>query len=209
MMSPGRRENNMTKMIQKTTAFERVVHMLMAVSGLVLLLTGLGFLYQQELGWLNSVFGGVHTAKSIHNWGGIVFIVSLVLSIGTWLPECFKWSADDSKWLGMLGGYLCKECETPPQGKINAGQKLVGIIVFTGGALLGVTGILMWTGTPSATLVLLHNIGSMLFAILIPLHIYMATAANPGTFRIMTRGDVPLYWAKKKHAKWVKETGVK
>lgn len=60
----------MAKMIQKTTAFERFVHLLLALSGLTLLLTGLGFLYQQELGWLNTIFGGVHIAKEIHNWGG-------------------------------------------------------------------------------------------------------------------------------------------
>jgi cytochrome b subunit of formate dehydrogenase len=79
------------------------------------------------------------------------------------------------------------------------------VLIF--GALISITGLLMWLGTPSGILVLLHNVSNMVFAILIPLHIYMATAANPGTFRIMTRGDIPLYWAKKKHAKWVKEIG--
>ena len=43
----------MAKMIQKTTSYERIVHWLMAISCLVLLLTGFGFLYQQELGWIN------------------------------------------------------------------------------------------------------------------------------------------------------------
>jgi formate dehydrogenase subunit gamma len=198
----------MAKMVQKTTAFERFVHLLLALSGLTLLLTGLGFLYQQELGWLNTIFGGVHIAKGIHNWGGIVFIVSLVLSLGTWVPECLKWSGDDSKWIGMLGGYFSKDAEPPPQGKINAGQKLLGIVVFISGVLIGISGLIIWLTTPTALWVLIHNICFLLFAVFVPLHIYLATAANPGTFRIMTRGDVPLYWAKKKHAKWVKEIGV-
>ena len=193
--------------MQKTTCFERFVHLLMALSGLVLLLTGMGFLYQQELGWLNTIFGGVHFAKGVHNWGGIVFIVSLVLSLGTWLPECLKWSPEDSEWLGMLGGYFSKDKEPPPQGKINAGQKLLGIAVFISGVLISISGLIMWLSTPSAVWVLIHNICNLLFAIFVPIHIYMATAANPGTFRIMTRGDVPLYWAKKKHSKWVKEIG--
>jgi len=197
----------MAKMIQKTTAFERFVHLLMAISGLTLLLTGFGFLYQKELGWLNTIFGGIHLAKEIHNWGGIVFIISLVFSLGTWLPECLKWSAEDSKWLGMLGGYLSRDSEPPPQGKINAGQKLAGLAIFGGGVLLAVSGLIMWLTTPTAGWVLLHTIAFLLYAVLVPLHIYMATAANPGTFRIMTRGDIPLYWAKKKHAKWVREIG--
>lgn len=197
----------MAKMIQKTTAFERIVHWLLALSCLVLLLTGLGFLYPQQLGWLNSVFGGVHFAKGVHNWGGLVFIVSLVLSLGTWVPDCLKWSAEDSQWLGMLGGYFSKGSEVPPQGKINAGQKVMGIVVFISGAVIALSGLIMWLTTPSALWVLIHNICFLLFAVLVPIHIYMATAANPGTFRIMTRGDIPLYWAKKKHSKWVQEIG--
>lgn len=199
----------MAKMIQKSTAFERVVHWLLALSCLALLLTGLGFLYKDNLGWLNTIFGGVHVARSIHNWGGLIFAVSLVLSLGTWVPECLKWSSDDSKWIGMLGGYLSKEKDKalPPQGKINAGQKLLGIAVFIGGVIISVSGFVIWLSTPSALWVLIHNICNLLFAVFVPVHIYLATAANPGTFRIMTRGDVPLYWAKKKHPKWVKEIG--
>ncbi|UCD34012.1 MAG: formate dehydrogenase subunit gamma [Nitrospiraceae bacterium] len=199
----------MVKMIQKTTAFERIVHLLLALSCLALLLTGLGFLYQQELGWLNTIFGGVHIARGIHNWGGIVFIVSLIFSLGTWVPECLKWTSDDSKWLGMLGGYLSREKdkEIPPQGKINAGQKLLGIVVFISGVIISISGLILWLSVPSALWVLIHNVCALLFAVFVPVHIYLATAANPGTFRIMTRGDVPLYWAKKKHPKWVKEIG--
>jgi len=202
----------MVKMIQKTTVFERFVHLLMALSCLVLLFTGLGFLYQHELGWINSVFGGPHLAKGIHNWGGIVFIVSLLLSLGTWLPECLRWSDDDSRWLGMLGGYLSKNEVPPPQGKLNAGQKVVTLAVLVSGALISISGLLMWVNPGSKGSMMLwqfiHNLAFLVFAIIVPLHIYMATAANPGTFRIMTRGDVPLSWAKKKHPKWVKEIGM-
>jgi len=206
MRARGKEGNNM-KMIQKTTAFERIVHLLMALSGITLLLTGLGFLYPQGMGWLSSVFGGVSNAKCVHDYSGIVFIISLVLSLGTLVPETLKWSKEDTEWLGMLGGYLCKDKETPAQGKLNAGQKMVGFTVIIFGALISITGLLMWLIAPTAFLVLLHNVSSLVFAVFIPLHIYMATAANPGTFRIMTRGDVPLYWAKKKHSKWVKEIG--
>jgi formate dehydrogenase subunit gamma len=201
----------MTKMVQKTSAYERFVHLLMAVSGLALLLTGLGYLYQQELGWLNILFGGPHIARLIHNWGGVVFALTVVLSIGIWLPESLKWTKEDSEWIGMLGGYLSKGKEPPPQGKINAGQKLVVLIVVFFGLLMSVSGLLMWLSPGIKSIMnighLLHNISTLVFAVFIPLHIYLATAANPGTFRIMTRGDIPLYWAKKKHAKWVKQIG--
>jgi formate dehydrogenase subunit gamma len=179
----------MAKMVQKTTAFERLVHLLMAVSGIALLLTGLGFLYPQELGWLNTIFGGRAMAVNVHNWGGVIFAVSIVLSFSTLLPESLKWNKEDSEWLGMLGGYLSKDKQPPPQGKLNAGQKIVALLVIAFGILVSVSGFMMW------------------WSAIMPLHIYMATAANPGTFRIMTRGDIPLSWAKKKHARWVKEIG--
>ncbi len=199
-------------MIQKTTAFERFVHLLMAVSGLILLLTGLGFLYQQELGWLNTLFGGHHTALHIHNWGGVVFTLSIALSLGTLLPETLRWTKEDSEWLGMLGGYLSKDKQPPPQGKLNAGQKVVALLVIAFGIVISVSGFMMWLSSGEKGMMnlglLLHGISFLVFAIIIPLHLYMATAANPGTFRIMTRGDIPLYWAKKKHARWIKEIGV-
>lgn len=202
----------MAKMVQKTTGYERFVHLLLALSGVILLLTGLGFLYQQELGWLNTIFGGQHIAKGIHNWSGVVFTVSILLGLGIWLPESLSWSKEDREWLGMLGGYLSKDLEPPPQGKLNAGQKLVALVVILFGLIISASGFLMWLNPGSKGVMMLgaflHNLSTLVFAVFIPLHIYLATAANPGTFRIMTRGTVPLYWAKKKHAKWVKEMGL-
>jgi formate dehydrogenase subunit gamma len=201
----------MAKMIQKTTSYERFVHWLMALSCLTLLLTGLGFLYANELGWINSFFGGKHVARVIHNWGGLAFMVSVLLAIGTWLKDAVSWSKEDSEWFGMLGGYFSKESVPPPQGKLNAGQKLVVWCVIVFGLAISLSGLLMWLNEGAKGTMMLghivHNLSSLVFAILVPIHIYLATAANPGTFRIMTKGDVPVKWAKKKHAKWVQETG--
>lgn len=202
----------MSSMVKKTSGYERVVHWAMALSCLILIITGFGFLYQQELGWLNTIFGGQHIAKRFHNWSGVVFTIAVIFSIGLWLPEALSFTKEDRQWFGMLGGYLSKYKEPPPQGKINAGQKLVVWLVVIFGILISASGFLMWL-TPGSKGVMmlghfLHNISFFVFAILVPLHIYLATAANPGTFRIMTRGDVPLYWAKKKHAKWIKDMGI-
>ena len=203
----------MAKMIQKTTAFERFVHLFMAVSGCTLFLSGLGFLSQEEIGWLNNIFGGPQLAKGIHNWGGVVFIVSLVLSLGLWLKESLKFTKEDKEWFGMLGGYLKRGQQPPPQGKLNAGQKGFMLVTVFFGFMIGISGLMMWLFPLSRGIVmlgvLLHNIAFLFFVVAIPLHIYLATIANPGTFRIMTKGTVPLYWAKKKHAKWIEEIGAK
>lgn len=200
------------KLIEKTTAWERFNHWILAVSFLILFFTGLGFLYQ-SLNWINTIFGGNHIASTIHKWSGVVFTISLILTLGSYLGEALRFTSDDSKWISSLGGYFSKEAEPPPQGKLNAGQKLFYLIVVVlFGATVSLSGFIIWLFPNSRGLILfahfLHNISYVVFAIAVPLHIYLGTAANPGTFRVMTRGTVTAAWAKKHHGRWAKEIGL-
>ena len=57
---------------------------------------------------------------------------------------------------------------------------------------------------------LLHDFTFILFAVAIVFHIYLGTAAEPGTFGSMTRGTVTKAWARLHHPKLVQEvTGEK
>lgn len=199
-------------LVQRTKAWERVNHWVMALSFIVLALTGLGFLYH-SLSWLNTVFGGVQLAKDIHKWAGLVFLVSIFFTLFSYLAESLRWTVDDSRWLATMGGYFSKEAEDIPQGRLNAGQKLYYlIVVLLGGIAIGLSGLLLWLGSTDAGLLrfahFLHNLTTAVFLFAVPLHIYLGTAANPGTFRAMTRGTVTKAWAKKHHAKWAREIGV-
>ncbi len=200
------------EMIQKTTEWERINHLILAVSFLVLFFTGLGFLYQ-SLGWLNTIFGGIHTAKVIHRWTGVIFAISLLLTLGSYLGEALSFTKEDSAWISSLGGYFSKTAEPPPQGKLNAGQKifyLLVVVIF--GLAISVSGFILWLFPSSRGVILfghfLHNLSYVIFAFTVPIHIYLGTAANPGTFRVMTFGTVTRGWAKKHHAKWAKELGI-
>ena len=51
----------------------------------------------------------------------------------------------------------------------------------------------------------LHDAGFLLFAAAIVVHIYLGTAALPGTFRSMTRGTVTKSWAKLHHPRWYRD----
>ncbi len=201
-----------TELVQRTKAWERVNHWVLALSFIALALTGLGFLYH-KLAWLNTFFGGQHLAKDIHRWVGVVFTLSVFLTLWSYLGESLRWTAEDSKWLASLGGYLSKAAEEPPQGRLNAGQKLYYlIVVLLGGIAIGLSGFLLWLGSTEPGLLrfahLLHNIAFVMYIIAVPLHIYLGTAANPGTFRAMTRGTVTRAWAKKHHAKWARQLGI-
>ena len=199
-------------LLQRTKAWERFNHWFLALSFIVLALTGLGFLYQ-KFAWINNVFGGVHLAKDIHRWAGVVFVVSVVFTFWSYLGESLRWDSDDSRWLSTLGGYFSKQAMDIPQGKLNAGQKLYYLIVVVlGGGAAGVSGFLLWFASPDAGVLrfahLLHNLVTVVFVVAVPLHIYLGTAANPGTFRAITRGTVTRAWAKKHHAKWARQLGV-
>lgn len=199
----------MMKMVQKATPWERFNHWVLLLSFFVLMLTGLGFLYH-SLSWINTVFGGVHLARGIHNWAGIIFAVSLILTMANYLGESLKFSSDDFAWLGQFGGYFSGK-DAPPQGRLNGGQKILYLLVLAAGLVISASGLILWMGTTQGTMQLmhlLHNLTFLVFVTVVPLHIYAATALNPGTFRIMTRGTVPLKWAKKNHSKWVKELGL-
>jgi formate dehydrogenase subunit gamma len=39
---------------------------------------------------------------------------------------------------------------------------------------------------------LVHNVAFIVFVIAVPVHIYLGTLANPGTFQIMVNGMLPL-----------------
>ena len=196
----------MTAMIKKTSAFERANHWIMAGGFLVLAVTGAGFLYRLE--GLNSIFGSFQNMKTVHNYAGIVFSVSLVLSLFSYLGEALRFDADDFIWLLTLGGYLSKKAKLPPQGRLNAGQKSFYLFLIIAGTAISATGYIIWLVPTLREWILIshltHNISFVLLLMAIPIHIYLGTLANPGTFRIMVYGTVPVEWARKKHAKWVR-----
>ena len=50
-----------------------------------------------------------------------------------------------------------------------------------------------------------HDLAFILFFAMIIGHIYLGTAAEPGTFRAMTSGTVTKGWARLHHPRWYRE----
>ncbi|MDA8168826.1 MAG: formate dehydrogenase subunit gamma [Nitrospiraceae bacterium] len=198
------------RMIRKAGAFEILNHWALALSFFVLALSGAGFLYHLE--GVAALFGGPQGMRGIHNWAGVVFAVSLAGTVFNYLGVSLSFSYDDIDWLMKGGGYLSrKKINVPPQDKINTGQKLYYLGVLFAGGLISASGLAIWLLPGNRELVLAsHFVHTLCYAALlffIPIHIYLATLANPGTVRIMISGTVPLDWARKRHAKWVKKMG--
>ncbi len=195
------------RMIRKETRSNILNHWFMAISCILLCVTGYGFLFQVQV--IGSVFGGFNAMKTIHNWLGVIFTISLFLSMGPYLREALTFDADDLGWIRVAGGYLSHNVKSPPMGKINTGQKFFYIGLLLCGIGISLTGFLIWL-VPGNKLVLMwshlfHNLCFLYFVVSIPVHIYLGTFANPGSVQIMVSGMVPYEVAKKKYPKWIAE----
>jgi len=197
----------MDDMIRKANGFEILNHWALALSCILLSITGFAFLFQmKEVG---SFFGGFPSMRLIHNWGGVVFSVSLLLSMFNWLKESITFDADDMGWIKVAGGYLSRKVKVPPMGKLNTGQKFFYLAILFAGIAISASGFVIWLLPANKQWVLvshlIHNISFIVIILAIPVHMYLGTIANPGTLRIMISGTVPYWWAKKKHPKWVQD----
>jgi formate dehydrogenase subunit gamma len=198
----------MSEMVTKATKEEIINHWILAVSCILLIITGFGFVFKLE--GIYALFGSNHTMKIVHNWTGVIFTLSLIGTLFNYLQEALDLSKDDWNWIKMGGGYLSRKAvAVPPMGKINTGQKLYYLAILAGGMGIAASGFAIWLlpGIRTVTLVshLVHNLAFVLFVVAVPAHIYLGTLANPGLLRIMINGTVPLEVAKKRYPKWMKQ----
>ena len=199
----------MAEMIRKSSVDEVVNHWILAGSCILLMITGFAFLFHLEP--VGSVFGGFNTMKDVHNWGGVIFSLSLLYSMKHYLVDAFEYDADDLQWFKVAGGYLSHKVKVPPMGKYNPGQKLYYLAIVLCGIAISLSGFAIWLMKDNATIMLLshlvHNVAFCVFVIAVPVHIYLSTLANPGTMQIMVNGKLPLDLAKKRYPKWIKAVG--
>ena len=199
----------MAEMVRKSDNDEIVNHWILAGSCILLMITGFAFLF--HLNFISSVFGGFNAMKTVHNWLGIVFGLSLLYSMSHYLKDALEYDEDDVQWFKVAGGYLSHNVKVPPMGKYNPGQKLYYLAIVVAGIAIALSGFGIWLLKGNTTMMLLshlvHNVAFCIFVIAVPVHIYLGTLANPGTFQIMVSGMLPLETAKKRHPKWMKAAG--
>jgi formate dehydrogenase subunit gamma len=201
--------------IERFTPFERSAHWanaiafcVLAVSGLVmafgrfLLLPVLG---AQLFGWLT------HALKTLHNFAGPVFAVSLAIVFLTFLRHNWP-QRGDLKWLLKGGGMFDRSSgHEPPSHRFNAGEKLVfwaGVTML--GAMVVASGLVMDKLLPGVTYDrgtmqvahMVHNAAAILMMCVFAGHIYIGTIGMRGAYAAMRRGWVGDAWAKEHHAYW-------
>ena len=128
---------------------QRVVHALLASSFLVLLITGLALIvpFMQPLAQNG-------TSRILHRVAAVLFMaVPVVYLVVDWrgalelLKESFTYDRDDLEWGKRSYRYFFGHAvDMPPQGRLNAGQKVhhAGVVIFS--ALVVASGLALWFG---------------------------------------------------------------
>ncbi|HEV2063840.1 MAG TPA: formate dehydrogenase subunit gamma [Thermoanaerobaculia bacterium] len=187
----------------------RVIHWTVAVTFLVCVATGMP-IWTPLFGWMASLFGGLSVCRVLHPWAGLAFFLSSAVMFFHWLAE-MRLEPGEKGWLGAkLFEYMRYQGDDSQVGKYNGGQKLLFWAVSLGALALVLSGLVMWFPLAFPQLLrefsyLLHDATFILFAVAIVFHVYLGTAAEPGTFGSMTRGTVTRRWARFHHPRWYRE----
>ncbi len=199
--------------ILRFSALERFGHWLMAVSFIVLGLTGLNLVLGRSVilpivG--EDAFGTLSTwGKIAHNYMGWAFMLGLVLTFFMWVAHNIP-NKLDIDWIKKGGGLLQKGVH-PPAKKFNAGQKVIFWSVIIGGAALSFTGVMLLFPTLAGTQAdwqlyqLIHGLVAAGLTAIVIAHIYIGSVGMEGAFDAMGSGEVDLNWAKEHHSLWVEE----
>jgi formate dehydrogenase subunit gamma len=191
----------------------RIIHWTVALSFFVTLLSGLP-IWTPIFGWMAHLFGGMQVCRWLHPWAGIVFFLGALAMFVHWFSQ-MHFEPEDRGWMKSKLLMRGRGEEDARVGRYNAGQKVLFFLVAFLAVLLLLSGVVLWfpyefTQSLRQVSWVVHDAMFIVFALTIVVHIYLATAAEPGTFRAMTRGTVTRAWARLHHPRWHREiTGEK
>jgi formate dehydrogenase subunit gamma len=197
--------------IQRYAAGTRINHWIVAISFVLLALSGLS-LFHPAFFWLTNLFGGGPWTRILHPFIGVGMFASFAL-LAREMWQDNKWQPRDSIWLRKIKDVINnREGNLPEVGRYNAGQKLLFFAMVACLIVLFVSGIVIWRIYFSSLFAvrlirissLLHAFCAFVLICAIIIHIYAAIWVK-GSIRAMTRGWVSPGWAWKHHRAWFRE----
>jgi formate dehydrogenase subunit gamma len=198
--------------ILRFNSFERFTHWTVAVSFVILAITGLNITFGKDL--LLPLIGPDAfsrwslAAKYAHNYSSFPFTIGVIVLLLLWAKENV-FTAVDIRWFKEGGGMVGHS--DPPAGKFNGGQKALFWLVVLATIGVAVTGTFLLfpfylTNIFGMQIVqVFHALIAIAFVALIIAHIYIGTLGMEGGFDAMANGEVDLNWAKQHHPLWVEQ----
>lgn len=185
----GARHYNHANKIRVFSRYNIIIHWFAAAPCVIICITGLMMVFGAYLGG-----GGlVRFARDLHGLCTPIFAVFGALMFIMWVKDCLPKSYD-LKWFAIMGGYLDKENREVSAHKFNAGQKMWFWIATLGGAVMVITGAIMFFQCANINALrltaLIHNVMGFAFWAMLITHIYMAAFAIEGAMETIINGNM-------------------
>jgi formate dehydrogenase subunit gamma len=199
----------MAQLIQRYTAQERANHWLVAISFILLALSGLA-LFQPMFFFLSYVLGGGTWARILHPFIGVVLALGFARSAMRYWDDN-KITDADRQWMKRIFDVIRNRDEGLPEiGKYNPGQKYLFWTWVVSILLLFLSGIVIWRPyfAPFFAIdivrlaVLVHAFAAFVAMLGFVVHVYSGVMWVRGSLRAMTQGTVTASWAKHHHPAW-------
>ncbi len=198
--------------VTRWSAFERVMHWYVAISFIVLAITGLSLIFGRTV--LIPLLGKegfaawAQLAKPIHDYLSLPFAAGLLIILLMWIGKNVPKSYDFA-WLKSLGGAIGDG--HPDAGFFNAGEKVFYWLMFLGSIAMTASGVFLLfpnLETARETMQFWHiiHLCSGLFLVGVALgHIYIGSIGTEGVLEGMVHGEVDEGFAKQHHNLWYEE----
>jgi formate dehydrogenase subunit gamma len=180
---------------------ERRLHTAHAIAFGVLLATG----FVLYLPFLAQIFSDRPLMKAAHLFAATAWLTALLLvavlgdraALRRTRQEIERFDADDLLFLRR---------RPAAAGRFNGGQKAHTVVQAGLAVLFTISGALLWLGERDTALrfpgtIALHDAATLLFAVLVAGHVWMATS-QPQSLEGIWRGTVPASYARRHHVKW-------
>jgi len=213
----GHTDGQGAPVIERFTPFERSAHWANAIAFSTLAISGLVMAFGRFI--LLPLMGGTlygpltYVLKTLHNFAGPIFTVSLVIVFFTFVRD--EWpERGDLHWLARAGGAFSKNRDEPPSGRFNAGEKLIfwaGVLFL--GVIVVASGLVMDKLVPNVDYErstmqvahMVHSVATVLMMSMFTLHIYLGTIGMRGAYKAMRTGWVDEAWAREHHEYWYED----
>lgn len=205
--------------VRRYSGSARINHWIVAISFVLLLLSGLSLFHPSLYIIGATLFGDGQTMRWLHPWIGVAITISFLGLFLRFFPANLP-ALTDFQWLARVRAVLTAHDEYLPEvGKYNAGQKFVFWSQAVLIAVMFVTGIGLWdsklpffeqlsgfhpTIDQRRWAAVIHASAAVLAIIVWIIHVYAAIWVR-GTIPAMTRGTVSGGWGWRHHRRWLRK----
>jgi len=199
-------------LIARFSVAQRIAHWAFTVAFFALALTGLLLMIPTISGL---AAGGA--SRLVHRVAAVLLLVVPIYyalfdrqGLRRLVGDSFRMDADDRRWLGQFFRYAFGKAKgMPPQGRINAGEKIHHALIVISFFTIAISGLLLWFGKPFLSagafgwMLITHDISMYVMVLLTIGHLYFVLVY--GALGGMVSGYVSRAYALLEHKKWVAE----